>query len=147
MRAVAAKVFYCVGGVISPLLSNLYLNEVDKMLECAKRVTRHGKVWTAIEYVRYADDLVVLVSGHPLSRPLVGQLLRRLREEFEKIGVVVNEEKTKVVDLSRGDSFGVLGFDFRPVKSRNDKWMPLYTPLVRKRTDLFRRLRGGVPRT
>jgi RNA-directed DNA polymerase len=43
------------GGVISPLLSNLYLNEVDKMLERAKAVTRHGR-WTEIEYARFADD-------------------------------------------------------------------------------------------
>ena len=43
------------GGVISPLLSNLYLNEVDKMLERAKEVTRHGR-WTAVEYARFADD-------------------------------------------------------------------------------------------
>ena len=43
------------GGVISPLLSNLYLNEVDRMLERAKEVTRNGR-WTEIEYVRYADD-------------------------------------------------------------------------------------------
>src|SRR5579864_5665529 len=39
------------GGVISPLLSNLYLNEVDKMLERAKAVTRY-KRWTAVEYTR-----------------------------------------------------------------------------------------------
>lgn len=129
------------GGVISPLLSNVYLNEVDKMLEKAKSVTRHGKVWTAIEYVRYADDLVVLISGHPQRRPLVGQVLRRLREEFKRIGVVVNEEKTRVVDLTRGDSFDTLGFTFRRVKSRRDKWMPLCTPQVKKRTALFRRLR------
>jgi RNA-directed DNA polymerase len=43
------------GGVISPLLSNLYLNEVDKMLEKAKETTRNGK-YTYIEYARYADD-------------------------------------------------------------------------------------------
>jgi RNA-directed DNA polymerase len=43
--------------VISPLLSNLYLNEVDKLLERAKEVTRTGK-WTAIEYARFADDRV-----------------------------------------------------------------------------------------
>src|SRR4029450_10811290 len=39
------------GGVISPLLSNLYLNEVDQMLERAKEVTRYER-WTAIEYAR-----------------------------------------------------------------------------------------------
>ncbi|WP_316399182.1 reverse transcriptase domain-containing protein [Bradyrhizobium sp. 33ap4] len=43
------------GGVISPLLSNLYLNEVDKMLERAREVTRRGK-YTNIEYARFADD-------------------------------------------------------------------------------------------
>jgi RNA-directed DNA polymerase len=43
------------GGIISPLLSNVYLNEVDKMLERAKAVTRHER-WTAVEYARFADD-------------------------------------------------------------------------------------------
>ena len=47
------------GGVISPLLSNLYLNEVDRMLERAREVTRNGK-YTYIEYARFADDLVNL---------------------------------------------------------------------------------------
>ncbi len=45
------------GGVISPLLSNIYLTEVDKMLERAKEVTRRGK-YTYIEYARFADDRV-----------------------------------------------------------------------------------------
>ena len=52
------------GGVISPLLSNLYLNEVDRMLERAKTVTRHG-IDTAVAYARFADDLVILVDAHP----------------------------------------------------------------------------------
>ena len=43
------------GGVISPLLSNLYLTEVDRMLERAKEVTRSGK-YTYVEYARFADD-------------------------------------------------------------------------------------------
>jgi RNA-directed DNA polymerase len=43
------------GGVISPLLSNLYLNDVDKMLERAREVTRNGK-YTNVEYARFADD-------------------------------------------------------------------------------------------
>ena len=43
------------GGAISPLLSNLYLNEVDKMLERAKEATRCGR-FTYIQYARFADD-------------------------------------------------------------------------------------------
>ena len=52
------------GGVISPLLSNVYLNEVDKMLEQAKAVTRYRQL-TLVEYARFADDMVVLVNAHP----------------------------------------------------------------------------------
>jgi RNA-directed DNA polymerase len=44
------------GGPLSPLLSNLYLSEVDEMLERAKEATRRGK-YTYIEYARFADDV------------------------------------------------------------------------------------------
>ena len=55
------------GGVISPLLSNLYLNEVDKMLEKAKETTRLGQR-ERVEYARFADDLVILVDSDPQKR-------------------------------------------------------------------------------
>jgi hypothetical protein len=48
--------------VASPLLSNVYLTEVDRILERAKAVTRHRQ-WTDVEYVRFADDLVVFVDA------------------------------------------------------------------------------------
>ena len=51
------------GGVISPLLSKLYLNEVDEMLEREKKDTSSGR-YTYIEYARFADDLVILVDGY-----------------------------------------------------------------------------------
>src|SRR3989441_8772569 len=60
------------GGVLSPLLANVYLTEVDTMLERAKMVTREG-AYTRVDYARYADDLVILVDWHPgmtgCSRP------------------------------------------------------------------------------
>ena len=43
------------GGVISPGLSNIYLNEVDRMLEKAIETTRNGK-YTRVQYARFADD-------------------------------------------------------------------------------------------
>jgi len=52
------------GGVISPLLSNIYLNEVDGMLEQVKEATRNGR-YTYIEYARFADDLVILIDAYP----------------------------------------------------------------------------------
>jgi RNA-directed DNA polymerase len=128
------------GGVISPLLRNVYLNEVDKMLERAKAVTRNAG-YTVLEYARYADDLVVLVSAHPAQRWLRGAVEQRLREEFAKLDVEVNEEKSQRVDLKRGDSFGFLGFDFWRVRSRLGRWMPLYRPQTKKRTALLRQLK------
>ena len=128
------------GGVISPLLSNIYLNEVDRMLERAKEVTRQGR-WTAIEYVRFADDLVILVNAHERLRWLREGVQKRIREELAKIQVEVNEEKTRTVDMRKGESFGFLGFEFRRVRSRAGKWMPLRTPQGKKRTALLRKLK------
>src|ERR1700681_3706353 len=73
------------GGVISPLFSNVYLNEVDKMLERAKAVTRYQR-WTAVEYARFADDLVILVDSHPRQQWLRGAVEKRLREELATTG-------------------------------------------------------------
>ena len=128
------------GGVISPLLSNLYLNEVDRMLERAKAVTREGP-WLRVEYARFADDLVILVDAHPRWQWLRAGIQRRLREELAKIQVEVNDEKTRVVDLSKGESFGFLGFEFRRVRSRRGKWMPLRLPQTKRRTALLRQLK------
>jgi RNA-directed DNA polymerase len=116
------------------------LNEVDKMLERAKEATRHGR-WMGVEYARFADDMLILVDAHPRHLWLRGAIQRRLREELAKIQVVVNEEKTHVVDLSRGESFGFLGFEFRRLRSRAGKWMPLRTPLPKARLALLQRLR------
>jgi RNA-directed DNA polymerase len=98
------------GGVISPLLSNIYLTEVDRMLERAKEATRNGK-YTYVEYARFADDLVVLIDAHPRNAWLSGAVNKRLREEFAKLQVEINEEKSRLVDLDRGESFSFLGFD------------------------------------
>ena len=51
---------------------------------------------------------------------------RRLREELAKLEVEVNEEKSRTVDLAKGESFGFLGFDFRRVRSRR-RWFALRT--------------------
>ena len=128
------------GGVISPLLSNLYLNEVDKMLEKAIETTRY-KQYTAIQYARFADDLVILVEGHPDHDWLVKAVIKRLREELEKLRVEINEEKSRIVDLRKGESFGFLGFEFRRVRSKKGSWRPQYTPKMKNRTALMGKLR------
>ena len=128
------------GGVISPLLSNLYLNEVDQMLERAKAVTLRER-WTAVEYARFADDLVILVHSHPRQQWLRQAVEKRLREELAKLQVEVNEEKSHTVNLQRGESFGFLGFEFRRIRSRRGRWMPLLLPKGKKRAALLGKLK------
>lgn len=128
------------GGPLSPLLSNLYLTDVDRMLEQAKAETRHGP-YTYVEYARFADDLVILVDAYPQHDGLLTTIAQRLREELAKLRVEINEEKSRLVDLAKGESFGFLGFDFRRVRSLQGKWRPHYTPQRKKRTRLLRKLK------
>ncbi len=128
------------GGVLSPLLANVYLNELDEAMEeeMVKR-RREGK-WERVIYTRYADDMVVLVDGHPRWQWHVGEIRKRLEVELEKVEVEINEEKTRVVDVSRKGSFGFLGFDLREAKNRWGKRFILRTPKRKKQEELLRRV-------
>ncbi|HTS56458.1 MAG TPA: group II intron reverse transcriptase/maturase [Terriglobales bacterium] len=128
------------GGVISPVLSNLYLNEVDRMLERAMKATRF-KQYTAVQYARFADDLVILVDAYPRHDWLIAAVTKRVREEIGKLRVEINEDKSRIVDLRKGESFSFLGFDFRLVRSLKGAWRPQYTPKLKKRTAILARLR------
>ena len=109
------------------------------MLERAKEVTRSGK-YTYIEYARFADDMVILVDAHRRHDWLLHAVEHRLREELAVLHVTINEEKSRRVDLARGETFSFLGFDFRRVKSRRGVWRPWYTPRLKKRTALVQKL-------
>ena len=128
------------GGVISPLLANIYLTEVDEMLEQLKEDTRQGS-YTYLEYARFADDLVVLVDGYRRHARLAQVAEQRLREALAQLDLQVNEDKSRIVDLNQGDSFGFLGFDFRRVRSRRGVWRPQYIPKMKRRTALLRKLK------
>ncbi len=128
------------GGVISPVLSNIYLTEVDAMLERAKAVTRDGTT-TYVEYARYADDLVILVNGQWRNGWLLRAVDRRLREEFTKLDLRLNEAKSRVVDLTQGEAFGFLGFIFRRLRSPRGRWWVQKMPAMRQRTALLQKLK------
>jgi len=128
------------GGVISPLLSNVYLNEVDRMLEEAIATTRRGK-YTHVQYARFADDMVILIDSHPRNDWLMKAVDKRLREELAKLRVEINEEKSRTIDLRKGGNFAFLGFEYRLVLGRNQKWRPQFVPKMKKRTALFAKLR------
>ena len=128
------------GGVISPLLSNLYLNEVDKMLERAKAATRKGR-YHYIEYARFADDLVILIDGYCRWQWLEKAAYKRLLEELAKLDVDLNRDKTRRVNLAQGESFSFLGFDIRRTRTRRGKWGVACVPRIKARTKLQRRLK------
>src|SRR4030088_1869424 len=75
------------------------------------------------------------------QRRLRAAVERRLREELAALQVEVNEEKTRRVDLTQGERFGFLGFEFRRIRSRRGRWMPRRTPQLKKRTALLRTLK------
>ncbi len=128
------------GGVISPVLSNLYLNEVDRMLEKAIETTRTGP-YTHVQYARYADDMVILIDSHPSKEWLLAAVEKRLRQELAKLGVEINEEKSRVVDLKKSESFAFLGFEYRYLPGRNGKLRLQVIPKQRKRVALFAKLK------
>ena len=130
------------GGVISPLLSNIYLTEVDRMLERAIATTRNGK-YTYVQYARFADDVVILIDSYRRHGWLVQAVNKRLREELAKLRVEINEEKSRLANLAEGDSFGFLGFEFRLVLSLKGAKRPNYQPKLKKRTALLEKL-GNV---
>jgi RNA-directed DNA polymerase len=131
------------GGVISPLLSNIYLTEVDARLERAKAITRDGTT-TYVEYARYADDLVILVNGQWRNGWLLRAVGRRLREEFAKLDLRVNEAKSRIVDLTQGEAFGFLGFTFLRLRSPRGRWWGQKTP-DQAADGIAAEARGGVP--
>jgi RNA-directed DNA polymerase len=105
------------GGPLSPLAANLYLNEVDWYCDAIRRKTAEGP-YEAVNYHRYGDDRVITVSGHHTKKGWDTLALRRLCEQIEPLGVKLNTEKTRIVDVLKGGTFGFLGFDFRRVANR-----------------------------
>ena len=94
------------GGVISPLLANIYLNKLDRIW--AARCSPLGVL------VRYADDFVVMCRTESQAR----EALRRIGLVMNRLGLTLHPEKTKLVDLRRGkESFVFLGCTIRKKRS------------------------------
>ena len=105
------------GGPFSPLAANIYLNEVDWYFDGIRRKTTQGE-YEAVNYHRFADDIVILVSGHHTKRGWAERALQRLVEQITPLGVALNAEKTRIVNTLTGEAFGFLGFDIRRVHNR-----------------------------
>lgn len=105
------------GGVISPLLANIYLNILDRIWERHDFDKQYGA-----RLIRYADDMVILCQGN--SEPL----LQCLHKILSKLDLTLNMNKTKVVDAYTG-TFDFLGFTIQYTESqRTGKWFPQVYP-------------------
>jgi len=105
------------GGVISPLLANLFLHYAfDAWM---------GRTFPVIQFERYADDAIV----HCRSEEQAKQVLEAIRDRFKQCGLELHPEKTRIVyckdDDRRGSceqlSFDFLGYTFQPRRAKN-RW-------------------------
>ena len=150
---VGGKIGVPQGGPFSPLAANIYLNEVDWFYDAIRRKTAEG-AYEAVNYHRFADDIVITVSGHHTKRGWAERALQRLQEQIAPLGVELNVEKTKMVNTLKGEAFGFLGFDLRRVRKRNGEGhFILMTPKKKARKAVKAKVRdiikggGATPAT
>ena len=119
------------GGVISPLLANLYLNALDWAVNDPQEPGQPV-------LVRYADDFVILCAPGQGS-----ELVRRLRRWLTARGLKLNEEKTHLVHSREG--FNFLGFRVRWQRSRKSgRWYPHIEPSAKSRQRLRDKVRDQL---
>lgn len=100
------------GGVISPLLANIYLNPVDKAFERSKL----GNISQgSIHIVRYADDMIILAE-QKLEKGIA-----LLEHYTDRLGLSLNKEKTRKINFKEEKKVEFLGFQFHRVTNRKSK--------------------------
>jgi len=108
------------GAIISPLLSNIYLNPLDHAME------KRGR-----EMVRYADDFVILSR----SREEAELALDEVREWVEQSGLRLHPDKTRIVDSNARGGFDFLGYHFeRGMKWPREKSLQKFKETIRVKT-------------
>lgn len=113
------------GGVISPLLANIYLHWFDKVFNRPDSPAQR----TGARLVRYADDFVVMARS--LSDEAGERLTEFIEEKLESwLGLKINREKTRVVNLNEpGATLNFLGFSFRydqDLRGRDHKYLNIF---------------------
>ena len=116
------------GGVISPLLANIYLNLVDKLI-------REHRAFREVSIVRYADDFVLM--GKRIDESVINALTILL----DRMSLKLNADKTRLINFST-DRFNFLGFTFHNRKSRFGK--NGYYISVHPGKDSFQKLVGKI---
>lgn len=136
------------GGPFSPLAANIYLNEVDWTFdEIRKKGMQENGKYEGVNYHRFADDIVITVSGHHTKRKWPERALKRLQEQLDLLKVHLNVEKTKQVNVLAGESFGFLGFDLRlKLNRKGERHFVLLTPKKKARSAIKAEIRELIRR-
>jgi len=114
------------GGVLSPLLANIYLNPLDHQMA--------GQGW---EMVRYADDFIILCQSEAKAQ----QALQAVRQWVEQAGLTLHPTKTRIVDASQAGGFDFLGYHFeRGMRWPREKSLAKFKDAIRQKT---KRTRSG----
>lgn len=106
------------GGVISPLLANIYLNELDWELDT------HN-----IRFVRYADDFLLFAK----TKENIQKAEHVTKAKLQELGLEISIEKTKIIDF-RDDDFDFLGFTFGHWRKRKKDGKPYFTAKPKEST-------------
>jgi RNA-directed DNA polymerase len=121
------------GGIVSPLLANIYLHELDKYIETKylnfteqQRAVRRKRGKGNFLYVRYADDFVVLCNG---TKAETHAMKKELGAFLSTMGLTLSEEKTKVTHITEG--FDFLGY--RVIRGRGARGKMVPKVLVPKK--------------
>ena len=108
------------GGVLSPLLANIYLNPLDHLMA--------GQGW---EMIRYADDFIILCQSQEQAQ----QALQEVRQWVEQAGLTLHPTKTRIVDASQAGGFDFLGYHFeRGMKWPREKSLAKFKEAIRQKT-------------
>jgi RNA-directed DNA polymerase len=136
------------GGVISPLLANIYLHEVlDRWFEERVKPKCHGNV----VLVRYADDFVIICRAEHDARRIFAALPKR----FADYGLTIHPDKTRLIDFRQPpwggpkttkESFDFLGFAHAWMKSKEQKWVVFAVMSRKRRTRSLQRFREWMSR-
>lgn len=118
------------GGCISPLLANILLNELDRLLESR-----------GLRFVRYADDMMIMCRSERSAKRVLESTAKFIEKRLK---LKVNREKTKIARLASSDNLKFLGFGFRKLGQEHKAHPHAKSvgKLIKKIKDILGRSRG-----
>lgn len=93
------------GGIISPILANMTLDGIEKLL--MTKYSKRGKTSTKVNFIRYADDFIVTTNSDETAREIKDEITAFLKER----GLELSDDKTLITHINEG--FDFLGWNFR----------------------------------